>query len=177
MGSHAIVTVASIFLVPVYASLWSDNKYFQWFMTACIVAILVIAIWIPSVNAGIRDFMHDEIVDKNHSDEKKIYSAGSALAAGILSQVPALILLALCFVPHVNFLYPPEFIVRGWYFMFKRFFDTWPNAWMLIASGGALLVALSSTLGYLRGKEMRIRTKIVIARNDAKRIKKKPHNR
>ena len=61
--------------------------------------------------------------------------------------------------------------------MFKRFFDTWPNAWMLIATGGSLLVALSSTLGYLRGKEMRVRTKIVIARNDAKRIKKKPHNR
>lgn len=178
MGLHGGAMVASLFLVPVYGALWSSNAVFQWFMTVCIVAVLAILLWIPSTNEGVRDYMHDEILDKQGSQEPRWFYGGKGALAGIISQLPAM---ALAFA---SLLLPAEGggrILRlgatGWYYMFKRLMDTWPQAWIWICLGGAAFSTLIAALAYMNGRELRLRTKIIIARNDAKRARKKPNNR
>ena len=178
LGLHGGAMVASLFLVLVYGALWSSNAVFQWFMTVCIVAVLAILLWIPSTNEGVRDYMHDEILEKRGSQEPRWFYGGKGALAGLISQLPA-VALAL-----VSLLLPAEGAGRilrlgatGWYYMFKRLMDTWPQAWIWICLGGAAFSTLIAALAYINGRELRLRTKIIIARNDAKRARKKPNNR
>ena len=172
-GLHAGGMVAALFLVPVYGSLWSDNAVFQWLMTVCIIAVLAILLFLPIADQGVKDYMHDEIAQKNATGEAPWFAPANGLVAGILSQVPALVLLAgSLLLPEAaggRFLWLP---VRGWYFMFSKLMDTWPGARIWICLGGAAFTTLISALSYLRGRELRLRTKIIIARNDAKHERK-----
>ena len=175
-GLHFGGMVAALFLVPVYGAMWSNNAIFQWAMTVCIIAILAILLWIPSADIGVKDYMHDELLDKNlKTDEPRWFHPAKGLLGGLISQVPALVLLLVCvLLPESGF---AKMLVQGWYYMFKKLMDTWPNLWVLICLGGGLFSMAVCALGYLQGREMRLRTKIIIARNDAKRARKKPNNR
>ena len=166
-GLHFGGMVAALFLVPVYGAMWSNNAIFQWAMTLCIIAILAILLWIPSADIGVKDYMHDELLEKNlKSDEPRWFYAAKGLVGGLISQAPALLLLLLAvLMPESGFF---KTMVQGWYYMFKKLMDTWPNLWALICLGGGLFSTAVCALGYIQGSEMRLRTKIIIERNDAK---------
>ena len=79
---------------------------------------------------------HDEILEKQGSQEPRWFYGGKGALAGLISQLPA-VALAL-----VSLLLPAEGAGRilrlgatGWYYMFKRLMDTWPQAWIWILPG------------------------------------------
>jgi hypothetical protein len=178
-GLNAAAMIAALFLVPVYAGFWSDKAFFQWFMTSCFLLALAILIWIPAGNTGVKDYMHDEIMEKNQNTQEKCwFRPANGFLAGFLAQVPAVILIILClFLPDQGRGTLPAILLEGWFFLYKRFMDTWPQAWLWVAAGGVAFCSAVTGLAYLNGRELRLRTKVIIARNDAKRAKKKPANR
>ena len=172
-GLHFGAMVAALFLVPVYGAMWSDNAIFQWGMAICIMAILGILLWIPSADNGVKDYMHDELLEKNlKMDEPRWFFAAKGLVGGLISQVPGLVMLLLAVTTGNGF---AKTLAQGWYYMFKKLMDTWPELWAVICLGGAIFAMGICALGYLQGREMRLRTKIIIARNDAKRERQKNH--
>ena len=64
-GTYLIIIAVAFFIVPIYNGWWSDNDVFQWAMTAVLLFAVSIPLWIGAANEGIRDCMHDEIVEKN----------------------------------------------------------------------------------------------------------------
>ncbi len=174
-GLHAGGMVAALFLIFTCGSLWPNVGVYQWFVTACAIFILVILLFIPATNWGIRDHMHDELLDRHGSDDERFFHEWNGFLAGFLGQIPALLfLLFAVLLPGIG--ERLSLVPKAWYFMFSRFFNYlgWP--YIPVCLFGALFSAAVTGLAYLRGREMRIRTKMIIARNDRKRERqqKKP---
>ena len=165
LGLYVFTLFFCLLLVPSFMNFWPDVAAFQWISFASIVLAVNLVIWYPMVNQGVKDYMHDELAAQR--GEARLFHPGFGFLAGLLSQLPAVVLLVLSLAnPSLSRL------LGYWQYMFARLWKSVPDLWVLWGVIGILLPTAVCGLAYLYGKELRLRTKIVIQRSKEKRQQK-----
>jgi len=167
LGLYVFTLFFCLLLVPSFLNFWPNVAAFQWISFVSIVVAVNLVLWYPMVNQGVKEFMHDETADQR--GEAHLFHPGFGFVAGLLSQLPATVLLILSLVNPSLSKY-----LGYWQRMFARLWTSFPDLWMLWGVLGIVIPTAVCGLAYLYGKEMRLRTKIVIQRSKEKRQQQKP---
>lgn len=174
-----LLNFISIF-VTLILSLW-DNTVYQWAISAFVTFLLWLFVWMDAVNIGQKDVQKDKIARRKLADEGKepaesdlTYKKWFGFAAGLLAQVPAVILLAAaCFMGDQSKLYGIFMpIVRAWYFTYAQLMVAFEAAMPYLAFVFPVIFAVVSGLAYLNGPNQQRRLETIIERNKSKKAKR-----
>jgi 4-amino-4-deoxy-L-arabinose transferase-like glycosyltransferase len=177
-----LLNVVSIFIMLLMA-LWQNDIY-QWIITVFVTFALMYFAWRDAEAVGQKDFHNDRLVRRRAEEEKqeptgnegRLYKKWFGFAAGLLSQVPAIILLAIaCIVTSKSALFDALVpITRVWYFSYLHIMtlcdsvlvqDALPYIMFLFA----IAMSVVAGLAYLHGPAVDKKLETIIERNKAKK--------
>lgn len=168
----------SIFIVGIVIS-W-DNEIYRWIVNGIFTVVLFAFVWADASSTGQKDVQKDKIINRKVTEEGyvpkgsegKSFVKWFGFAAGILAQVPVmlLIIVALFFKDDVNIILIA--LARAWFMSYSQLVKSLESLVPYILFVFPVIFALVAGFGYLNGPAQQKRLEVIIARNNAKKAKR-----
>lgn len=157
--------------------IWKNDVY-MWFVCLLFSFLWFLFIWLDSVGLAQKNIQRDKIIARKvaedhyvpQGDEGKLYAPWHGFVVGLISQIPALVVIVFTFF--TGPLEWPWLVIKGWYIIFSQSYVAFESALPFLFLIYPIVLACVSGLAYLNGPAQQRRLETIIERNTAKKAKR-----
>jgi len=162
LGTHAILSIVQIALMPALFGLWQEQPIYQWFMGIFYIAVFWLIIYADVSHTSQNDLKRDR------------YAPYKGFLNGMIASIPALVLYIIAMIypsinDGVNYF---AVALRIWLVPYIKIFTTFEDLMPAIAIFPILLFPIGCGLSYLDGPRRRKKILDAIDKSDSMRAEK-----
>jgi len=162
LGTHAIMSIVQVLLMPALFGIWQDKPIYQWLIGIIYICIFWLIVYADASYTSQNDLKRDR------------YFPYKGFIGGLIASIPALILyfVALIFPETQDGFNFFEVTLRVWLVPYIKIFTTFENLMPSIAIIPILLFPIGCGISYLDGPRRRKKILDAIDKSESMRTEK-----
>lgn len=165
LGTHAIMSIVQIALMPALFGIWQDKELYQW-----LIGLIYIGVFWVIVYADISYASHNDV-------KRDRYHPSKGFISGLVASIPSVILFLLAMVFNSQDPNYFEIALRVWLVPYIKIFTTFDSSMPTVAIIPILLFPILCGLSYLDGPRRRRKVLDAIEKSESMRAEKSKVNK